>query len=294
MDASKRVPVLGHDTLAVSPRSFVEVDVRDTLDGLCDGHLQGLYTARTILSSLSDSPWKMASRLCTDPGLPPSSPTRSYWQSPPHALASHQSAQLTSETSVVIIGSGITGTSVAHHLLSACPQLDVVLLEARTITSGATGRNGGHCKDVPFKMYKQWKADFGKAAAERLVRFRGSHLDATRHLAHQLQRDGVVDAQFRDVESVSAVFDPTIYDELKSNMEHWLNDCPDERARCSSMDGSEAEMVSVRARAVLVSRLTACSEVRHTRCKRRADTARSRALAIPPRDRPAGAADEQA
>ena len=178
-----------------------------------------------------------------DPGLPGSAPTEAYWQSPVHALASHQSAKLAAEASIVIIGSGITGASIAYHLLQATPDLDIVLLEARTITSGATGRNGGHCKDVPFKTYKKWKADFGRSAAERLVRFRGGHVEATRQMALQLKREGIADAQFRNVESVTAVFDPTIFQELKTNMEDWLEDFPNERANCCSYSGREAEQV---------------------------------------------------
>lgn len=45
----------------------------------------------------------------------------------------------------VIIGSGISGTLIAHNLLSRDHGKDkktLVMLEARTIASGATGRNG--------------------------------------------------------------------------------------------------------------------------------------------------------
>lgn len=34
----------------------------------------------------------------------------------------------------------------AHALLSADTGLRIVMLEAREVCSGATGRNGGHCK----------------------------------------------------------------------------------------------------------------------------------------------------
>jgi hypothetical protein len=142
-----------------------------------------------------------ADKTTADPGLPRDRPTEAYWQCPPHAIASHQSPKLASEASVVIIGSGITGASVAHHLLKACPALDIVMLEARTICSGATGRNGGHCKDVSFKTYSKLKAQLGRQAAMQLVKFRRSHVDAARQLAHQLSEEGFSDGQFREVTS---------------------------------------------------------------------------------------------
>lgn len=45
---------------------------------------------------------------------------------------------------VCIIGTGLSGVSTAYHLLKTDPQIKVVLLEARTLCSAASGRNGGH------------------------------------------------------------------------------------------------------------------------------------------------------
>jgi glycine/D-amino acid oxidase-like deaminating enzyme len=44
---------------------------------------------------------------------------------------------------VAIIGGGFTGTSTAYHLARRFPDKRVVLLEARLLASGASGRNGG-------------------------------------------------------------------------------------------------------------------------------------------------------
>lgn len=77
--------------------------------------------------------------------LPLPSPTVSYWQVPEHPLASYRSPFPLS-ADVVIIGSGITGISVARTIFEQNPALNVVILEARTLCSGATGRNGGHIK----------------------------------------------------------------------------------------------------------------------------------------------------
>jgi len=52
---------------------------------------------------------------------------------------------LTGETSadVVIIGGGFTGVSTAYHLIRRFPEKRIVLLEARRIGNGASGRSGG-------------------------------------------------------------------------------------------------------------------------------------------------------
>lgn len=44
---------------------------------------------------------------------------------------------------VVIVGGGFTGTSTAWHLSARFPDRRIVLLEARTLANGASGRSGG-------------------------------------------------------------------------------------------------------------------------------------------------------
>jgi len=81
--------------------------------------------------------------------LPPSNPTKSYWQDPPDEIADLRTTEdLPDHADVVIIGSGITGAAVAWELLQEQQSLDdaekksMVMLEARQACSGATGRNG--------------------------------------------------------------------------------------------------------------------------------------------------------
>lgn len=88
--------------------------------------------------------------------LPTTESTKSFWHKDPSALLlGHRSTRdLPKTADVVVIGSGITGTSVAHHLLTggeSDQKIDLVLLEAREACWGATGRNGGHCQPVFFE-----------------------------------------------------------------------------------------------------------------------------------------------
>jgi glycine/D-amino acid oxidase-like deaminating enzyme len=78
---------------------------------------------------------------------PVPNPIESYWLSEPHKLRDVRSTpNLPSHCTIAIIGSGMAGITTAYHILSQDPSLEVVVLEARELCSGATARNGGHSK----------------------------------------------------------------------------------------------------------------------------------------------------
>jgi FAD dependent oxidoreductase len=94
-------------------------------------------------------PPMLSTKKSLDPGLPRSNPTKSAWQIPPDPLQSYRSTERlpTDILDVVIIGSGLSATSVAWHLLrgdglSRQMTMKTLMLEARDVCSGATGRNG--------------------------------------------------------------------------------------------------------------------------------------------------------
>jgi hypothetical protein len=82
-------------------------------------------------------------------GFPVPNHTLSYWRSELHPIDSYCSSEdLPSSCDIAIIGAGITGVSTAYHLSrlhSANPTAQkpsIVILDAREVCSGATGRNG--------------------------------------------------------------------------------------------------------------------------------------------------------
>lgn len=137
-----------------------------------------------------------------DPGLPVLKPTQPFWLSQPHPLASHQSPWPTTPVDVAIIGSGVTGTNLARTLLARRPDLRVVVIEARSLCSGATGRNGGHIKTMTFAVWEDRKRAYGVEEAIRLTAFEHSHLDAMTGVA----RDKGIECDAVLTEGIDAYF----------------------------------------------------------------------------------------
>lgn len=113
-----------------------------------------------------------------DPGLPVGNTTRSFWTSSPHPLSQHKSPWPKAVADIAIIGSGITGTSLAYHIMAKRPDLNVTLIEARSLCSGATARNGGHIKTMSFAVWEHNKQAFGVEEAIRIAAFEQSHLES--------------------------------------------------------------------------------------------------------------------
>lgn len=182
-------------------------------------------------SAIDPSIWQtLAARLDRDPGTPVDDPTISFWQEPPLPFAQHASSSLPKDADIVIIGSGITGISTALHLLRRDPKLNIVMLEARTAISGATGRNGGHIKAVPWADHYALKETYGKESAIKITKFRLAHLEAMIAEAEALGEEGNV-GQVRRVDGVCAVYDKEVWTQAKIKLDAFLEDFPEERGR---------------------------------------------------------------
>jgi choline dehydrogenase-like flavoprotein len=117
-----------------------------------------------------------------DPQLPRANPTESFWQIPPHpTLSNIQSDTLPSTIDFAIIGSGITGCSVAKTLFEEAPSshesFTVTVFEARKLTSGATGRNGGILASFVPASYKLLSESLGHDEAVKIARYANRTLE---------------------------------------------------------------------------------------------------------------------
>jgi len=171
--------------------------------------------------------------------LPVTQPTPAYWQIPPHRLARHRSP-FPQTVDVVIVGSGITGTMVAKILLENDPAFKIVIMEARTLCSGATGRNGGHCQPgtTPLNSYLMKLASYyrwcdlatklGVEEARVVTRFMNKHIPSLLQLIQTEQ----LDCDMVERDTVDAFFDHEVFERSKEDVreitrhvpeiEHWI------------------------------------------------------------------------
>ncbi|WAO92106.1 DAO domain-containing protein [Fusarium falciforme] len=147
-------------------------------------------------------------RLCLTAGLPSAQPTLSAWQEPPAPIATIQSETLPPVTDIAIIGSGITGTSVAHTLLNhrQASNFRVTILEARNACSGATGRNGGHLISDTCGHFEHLVASLGTEEAVKILRFSEANIKELKALVDQL------------IISSSTITDKPIVDSLRRSL----------------------------------------------------------------------------
>ncbi|KAJ7253292.1 DAO-domain-containing protein [Mycena rebaudengoi] len=103
----------------------------------------------------------------------PTGMSLSYWLQGVRAspLLDHRTTEeLPKSADVVIIGSGMCGTLVAYELLMRPnPPKSVVILEAREMCSGATGKNAGHCKPDQYRGFPKYEKNFGAEQAKKLL-----------------------------------------------------------------------------------------------------------------------------
>ncbi|KAK8029784.1 hypothetical protein PG993_011075 [Apiospora rasikravindrae] len=140
--------------------------------------------------------------------LPRDNPTQSYWQDPPADIADLRTTpNLLESADVVIIGSGITGASIAWNLLQTPsgndPPRRIVMLEARQACSGATGRNGGHTKAASYRTFLHHAKEHGTDEAVKIAKLELANIRAL----HAFAREHVIDCDSHPCQTVDVVYD---------------------------------------------------------------------------------------
>ena len=146
----------------------------------------------------------------------------------------------------MIIGSGITAASTAYHLLASDPDVKVVIAEARTLTSGATGRNGGHILELPYEDYDFEVSMLGTEAARKLFQFRLDHLDEILDFVKtELSEEAAKASEIRVVEVVDAILGSELWEETKAQLARFLETFPKHVDKWKVREGDDARKVSV-------------------------------------------------
>lgn len=172
----------------------------------------------------------MHRNLLRDPGLPVTGSTASAWQKPLDKSLLN-TIDLPRQRDVVIIGSGITGCSVAWHLLHSSESLKVIVVDAREICSGATGRNGGRINCTAVQDFDKYSKLFGREAAARIVRFELAQYQSIKEVVGSVGPDLASKSELRWVSAVYAVFEDGQVDELKRMLSSFENAFPDLKGR---------------------------------------------------------------
>ncbi len=94
----------------------------------------------------------------------------SFWLEQLGALPRRPALQQDREADVCIVGAGFTGLWTAYELRRADPSLEVVVLEARHVGFGASGRNGGWVLGEVSGSPRAWSRRGGAGAARTMAR----------------------------------------------------------------------------------------------------------------------------
>lgn len=147
--------------------------------------------------------------------FPNAEPCVSYWQQAPDEIANLRSTpELPESADVIIIGSGVSGSSVAYNLLSAKPELKVVMLEARQAASGASGRNGGHTKTATYRSFLQNVAAVGEDDAVRISKLEYDCMAAV----HKFIKDNGISCDGKRCDTVDIFYDQGQADDARKSV----------------------------------------------------------------------------
>ncbi|PKY02459.1 FAD dependent oxidoreductase [Aspergillus campestris IBT 28561] len=122
--------------------------------------------------------------------FPSANGTVPFWRTEPQELDNFQSTpNLPEESDIVIIGGGYSAAALVTHIQKQYPNHpSILVLEARQLCSGASGRNGGHIKPDPYFHASDVAAQYGPAAGAEVADFEVANLKAAKEY---IEREGV-------------------------------------------------------------------------------------------------------
>lgn len=195
---------------------------------------------------------KLKKALFTDPQVPRPEPTISLWQEPPNPVVGHiQSPTLPREADYVVIGSGITGCSVTKSLLEnqrlvsdrrEAPR--IVVVEARGLVSGATGRNGGQLVSPVGQSYSTLVRRFGAENANEMTKFSLLNIETLLKTIDGLDEDLKAQCEIRRLNKVAVALDQESQEATISSLEAFRAAHSTHRKMHSSLTAEELHKVS--------------------------------------------------
>ncbi|KAK0705978.1 FAD dependent oxidoreductase-domain-containing protein [Lasiosphaeria miniovina] len=175
------------------------------------GAVKGVKSVIGVIRGLSADYNEVLARANKSPGLPVANPTVAFWQEDPPfpGLVNVRSPELPQTADIVIVGSGIAAAAIARSVLHESrrtgePARRIVVCEARSLCSGATGRNGGHIKPSAYESFARLCKRMSPQRAAELIRFQLRHLDTFVELC---RAEHIDIAECREVETADFFLD---------------------------------------------------------------------------------------
>ncbi|WFU11436.1 FAD-binding oxidoreductase (plasmid) [Rhizobium sp. CB3090] len=138
---------------------------------------------------------------------------KSYWHDTAPRFAKQSAAPLEGHYDVAVIGGGFTGLGAARQLAKAGAK--VVVLEAGTVGSGASGRNGGHLNNGIAHSFIAAKEELGVERAKALYRAFDDAVDTVERIVTE---EGI-DCNFRRAGKLKLASKPAHFDSIARNFE---------------------------------------------------------------------------
>jgi glycine/D-amino acid oxidase-like deaminating enzyme len=151
-------------------------------------------------------------------GPPVKDPLPSYWHDPKSPLANVIEPETDKPSQVydyAIIGSGISGTMIAHNIIKSNPALRIVMIEAREVCGGATGRNGGHTKAASYRSFTQHVQELGKEEALKIARLEYANILQT----HGMAKEMGIECESEMCNTVDVIYDKATFELGKTAIE---------------------------------------------------------------------------
>src|ERR1700736_5542110 len=132
----------------------------------------------------------------------------SYWHDTAPVFAGSSAAPVEGHFDVAVIGGGFTGLGAARQLAKA--GVNVVVLEAERVGSGASGRNGGHVNNGLAHGFLAAKAELGTERAIALYRAFDASIDTLEAI---IAEEGI-DCNFRRAGKLKLASKPRHFDAI--------------------------------------------------------------------------------
>lgn len=127
----------------------------------------------------------------------------------------------------MIIGSGITGLSVAKTLLANQLNATVTVLEARTLCSGATGRNGGQMAANAGEEYTHLAEVHGPEMAGKIAKFTLRNLEKMQELIEEY--DAVETSEMQKLKKLRVFMTDAKFEDFRKSIARLEADHPSMR-----------------------------------------------------------------